>query len=134
MQTQEMLMHTLNCPELNAPAGHYSHAAVAGNLVFVAGQLPFPPDSKELPEGIEAQTIQALKNVEAVLLSAGSSLGGLLSVQIFIPDVALWPVVNKIYAAYLKDAKPARTIVPCNTLHHGALIEINATAWRNAPE
>ncbi|CAK7014320.1 RidA family protein [Saezia sanguinis] len=121
-------MKTINSPQVTLPAGHYSHATVAGKLVFVSGQLPFPLDSKVLPEGIEAQTLQALKNVEAVLISAGSSLPNLLNVQIFISDIALWPVVNQVYSEFLKDAKPARTIVPCNTLHYGALIEINAVA------
>jgi 2-iminobutanoate/2-iminopropanoate deaminase len=125
-------MHTLNSPDVNAPAGHYSHASVAGDLVFISGQLPFPFGSKELPEGIEMQTLQALKNVEAVLAAAGSSLRHVLNVQIFIPNVALWPEVNKVYSGYMKDAKPARTIVPCNSLHYGALIEINAVALRYA--
>jgi len=121
-------MKPINSTEVTAPAGHYSHAVISGNLVFVSGQLPFPLNSKELPEGIEAQTLQALKNVEAVLISAGSSLDNLLNVQIFISDIALWPAVNQVYSVFLKDAKPARTIVPCNTLHYGALIEINAIA------
>jgi len=121
-------MRTVNSPNVSPPAGHYCHAMVAENLVFVSGQLPFPLNSKELPEGIEAQTIQALKNVEAILESAGSSMENLLNVQIFIPDVEFWPTVNKVYSEYLKHVKPARTIVPCNTLHYGALIEINVIA------
>ena len=121
-------MRTVNSPGVSEPAGHYCHATVFENLVFVSGQLPFPLNSNVLPEGIEAQTIQALKNVEAILESAGSSIEHLLNVQIFIPDVNLWPTVNRVYSEYLKDVKPARTIVPCNPLHYGALIEINAIA------
>ena len=124
-------MQTINSTEVTAPAGHYSHATISGNLVFVSGQLPFPLNSKELPVGIEAQTLQALKNVEVILISAGSSLENLLNVQIFIPDVALWPAVNQVYSAFLKGAKPARTIVPCGTLHYDALIEINTIAELN---
>lgn len=125
-------MKVINSSNVTAPAGHYSHATVSGSLVFVSGQLPFPLNSKELPQGIEAQTLQTLKNVEAILLSAGSSMKNLLNVQIFIPDINLWPTVNQIYSDFLKEVKPARTIVPCNTLHYGALIEINAIAQLDA--
>ncbi|RJG11671.1 RidA family protein [Massilia cavernae] len=115
-------------PHAPAPAGHYSQATLAAGLVFVSGQLPLRPPSMEIPEGIEAQLIQAMKNVEHILLAAGSSLAKLVSVQLFIADVSLWPEVNRVYAQIMRSSKPARTIVPVGALHYGALIEINAIA------
>jgi 2-iminobutanoate/2-iminopropanoate deaminase len=121
-------MKTVLSPHAPAPAGHYSQAKIAAGLVFVSGQLPLRPPSMDIPEGIEAQLIQAMKNVEHILLAAGSSLEKLVSVQLFITDVSLWPEVNRVYAQVMGAHKPARTIVPVGALHYGALIEINAIA------
>jgi 2-iminobutanoate/2-iminopropanoate deaminase len=121
-------MHKVSSPHAPAPAGHYSQATVAAGLVFVSGQLPLRPPSMEIPEGLEAQLIQAMRNVEQILLAAGSSLAKLVSVQLFITDVGLWPEVNRVYAQLMGESKPARTIVPVGPLHYGALVEINAIA------
>jgi 2-iminobutanoate/2-iminopropanoate deaminase len=119
-------MNTISSPHAPAPAGHYSQAKTAGGLVYVSGQLPLCPPSMAIPEGIGAQLIQAMKNVEHILLAAGSSLEQLVSVQLFITDVSLWPEVNRVYAQLMGASRPARTIVPVGPLHYGALIEINA--------
>lgn len=121
-------MDIVSSPDLPIPAGHYSHATVAAGLVFVSGQLPLRAPSMDIPDGIDAQLIQAMNNVERVLLAAGSSLAQLVSVQLFITDVSLWPEVNRRYAQIMGSSKPARTIVPVAALHYGALIEINAIA------
>ncbi|ALK99507.1 hypothetical protein AB595_03425 [Massilia sp. WF1] len=121
-------MKTVSSPHAPAPAGHYSQATIAAGLVFVSGQLPLHPASKEIPEGIEAQLVQALNNVEQILLAAGSSLEKLVSVQLFITDVGLWPEVNRVYSQFMGSSRPARTIVPVGPLHYGALVEINAIA------
>jgi 2-iminobutanoate/2-iminopropanoate deaminase len=121
-------MHTVFSPDAPFPAGHYSQATVAAGLVFVSGQLPLRAPSMEIPDGIEAQLVLAMKNVEYILIAAGSSLEQLVSVQLFIADVSLWPEVNRVYAQLMGSRKPARTIVPVGALHYGALIEINAIA------
>jgi reactive intermediate/imine deaminase len=111
------------------PAGHYSQAVKANGFVYVAGQLPFAPGAQRvMPDGIAAQARQCLENLAAILAAAGTSLDQLASVQIFIPDVSLWPEVNAVYEAFMGDARPARTVVPTGALHHGALIELNAVA------
>lgn len=119
---------TVSTPHAPAPAGHYSQAKVAAGLVFVSGQLPLQPPSMAIPEGIEAQLIQAMKNLEHILQAAGCSLQDLVSVQLFITDVALWPEVNRVYAGIMGASMPARTIVPVGPLHYGALVEVNAIA------
>lgn len=111
------------------PAGHYSQAVVHGGLVFVAGQLPIDPDRPGLlPEGIEAQTERAMKNVAAILEAAGSGLPRLLSVTVYLSDLSLWGRVNETYARLLGDHRPARAVVPTAPLHYGALLEISAIA------
>ena len=124
-------MKIVSSPQIPAPAGHYSHATLAAGLVFVSGQLPLTSPGKEIPEGIDAQVVQAMANVEHILLAAGSSLDRLVSVQLFIADVSLWPDVNRIYAQIMGPSRPARTIVPVGALHYGALVEINAVAEIN---
>jgi 2-iminobutanoate/2-iminopropanoate deaminase len=111
------------------PRGHYSQAVTANGFVFVAGQLPLIVGSDvAVPEGIEAQTRQVLRNVGHVLEAAGSGLGKLVSVTVYVTDIADWPVVNRIYAEILGDHRPARTVAVSPQLHFGCLVEIQAIA------
>lgn len=126
-------MEIITSEKLPAPGGHYAHGVVSGHLLFVSGQLPFRPASGTFPEGIEAQFVQAMANVEAVLQAAHCSLAALVSVQIFLADGQHWPVVNARYAALMGGHKPARAIIPCGALHHGALVEITAVAEIQTP-
>lgn len=115
--------------ELAAPRGHYSHAVSAGGLVFVSGQLPVTPDGQLLADApFEVQARQTLDNVGAALRSAGSSVGNLVQVRVYVTDIELWPAFNAIYAQWCGAARPARAVVPVPKLHYGFLIEVEATA------
>ena len=122
-------MRSISTPDAPKPAGHYSQAVVHAGMVYVAGQLPLDPVTGALvPGDITVQTERTLRNVEAVLEAAGSDLDRLVSVTIFVTDVALWPQVNAVYARILGDHRPARAVVPVLPLRHGALLEIQAIA------
>ena len=111
------------------PKGHYSPAVVHNGLIFVSGQLPMNHTTGEVETGsIEAQTELALRNVEAILLEAGSDLNHILQMTIYVSEMELWDKVNEIYARILGEHKPARAIVPVKDLHFGTKIEIQATA------
>jgi 2-iminobutanoate/2-iminopropanoate deaminase len=111
------------------PRGHYSQAVVANGFVFVAGQLPLSADDNcTIPVGIQAQTRQALTNVDLILEAAGSGLNKLVSVTVFVTDIADWPAVNQVYAEMLGDHRPARTVAVSPQLHFGCLVEIQAMA------
>jgi 2-iminobutanoate/2-iminopropanoate deaminase len=110
------------------PRGHYSQAVTANGFVFVAGQLPLFVGDDAVPKGIEAQTRQALRNVSHVLEAAGSGLDKLVSVTVYVTDIADWPIVNRIYAEILGDHRPARTVAVSPQLHFGCLVEIQAIA------
>jgi 2-iminobutanoate/2-iminopropanoate deaminase len=127
-------MQIITPQNLPAPGGHYSHGVAARGLLFVSGQLPFNPASGTLPEGIESQFIQAMHNVEAVLQAANTSLKRLVSLHIYISSVEHWPAVNALYAGLMGEHRPARAIIPCGELHHGALVEITAVAELATPE
>lgn len=114
-----------------APAGHYSQAVVHNGLVYVSGQLPLVPGGGPRPEGIEAQALQVLANLEAVLKGAGSSLNQVLKVTVYVSDMSLWEPVNAVYARIFGNHRPARAVVPTRDLHYGFLLEIDAVAARN---
>ncbi len=115
------------------PAGHYSQAVAANGMVFVSGQLPIVPGiERHIPEGVEAQLRQVFANLRGILLAADSDLDRLLSVQLFISDIALWEPINTVYREILGMHKPARTVIPCGPLHYGALLELNAIALAGA--
>lgn len=126
-------MQIITPQNLPAPGGHYSHGVAAQGLLFVSGQLPFNP-AGAFPEGIEAQFIQAMHNVEAVLQAADTSLKRLVSLHIYINSVEHWPAVNALYAGLMGEHRPARAIIPCGQLHHGALVEITAVAELATPD
>ncbi len=112
--------------------GHYSQAVIANGFIFVSGLLPLIPDTnRQIPEGIEAQAEQIFKNMKVILQAAQSDLSRLVSVQIFISNVEHWSTVNQVFVRVLGEHKPARTIIPCNVLHYGALIEANAISLSN---
>jgi 2-iminobutanoate/2-iminopropanoate deaminase len=111
------------------PGGHYSQAVAANGFIFVAGQLPLIAGSDSaIPAGIEAQTRQALKNVGHVLEAAGSGLNKLVSVTVYVTDIAHWPTVNRVYAETLGEHRPARAVAVSPQLHFGCLVEIQAIA------
>jgi 2-iminobutanoate/2-iminopropanoate deaminase len=122
-------MKAIETPHAPRPAGHYAQAVVHGGLVYVAGQLPHDPENPGRAAGdVEEQTERALRNVEAILEAAGSGLDRLLSVTVYVTDVALWPRVNAAYARVLGPHRPARAVVPVKELHHGYLVEVQAVA------
>lgn len=118
-------------PNAPLPAGHYAQATIWNDLIFVSGQLPIHPVTKEKITGpIAEQTRQVLENVKAVVEAAGSDLTHVLKTTVYIADISLWDQVNAIYAAFFGEHKPARSVVPTKELHYGFLIEIEAVAVR----
>ena len=120
------IVRTTSAP---VPAGHYSQGIVHGGLVYVAGQLGIDPADRQAPVGtIEEQTERTLRNVEAILVAAGSGLDRVLQMTIYISDIELWGGVNAAYARVMGSHKPARAVVPVKELHYGYQIEIQAVA------
>lgn len=105
-----------------------SKSRVAGGLVFTAGQMPFMPGTRDIPEGIAAQVRQSLDNVKAVLEAAGTSMGKVVKVTIFLQNMDDFAVMNEIYATYFDKDYPARSTVEVARLCWDALVEIEAIA------
>ncbi|MEO7659419.1 MAG: RidA family protein [Pyrinomonadaceae bacterium] len=122
-------MKTIQPPNQPQPKGHYSPGIEHAGLIYVSGQLPMDLVTREPFTGdIDAQTELALKNVESVLLAAGSDLKHVLQMTIYVSDMELWVGVNAAYARVMGDHRPARAIVPVKDLHFGTQIEIQAIA------
>ena len=111
------------------PAGHYSQAVAHGDLVFVSGQLPVSLEGKALADkSFEEQVRVALANMLSIVKAAGSGPDRVLKVTAFIVGVEHWPAFNKIYGEVFGASRPARSVVPVPSLHHGCLIELECIA------
>lgn len=122
-------IRTFLAPSLPPPAGHYSHAVVHNGIAYLAGQLPHAPDDPgRKPGTIEEQARQVLANVEQALLACGSRRDRVLRCTVYVSDIAFWPAVNRVYAEFFGEHRPARSVVPVNELHHGFAIEVEVTA------
>ncbi len=111
--------------------GPYSQGIDTGSLVFVAGQVGREPATGEFPEGIEAQTETAMKNVAAILDAAGLSFADVAKTTVLLVDINDFDAVNAIYARFVSDPKPARATYAVAALPRGALVEIEAVAARS---
>lgn len=116
----------------NAPAaiGPYSQAIMAGGLLYTSGQLGLDPETGALPESIEEQTKQSLKNIQAILEEAGLQKTDVIKTVVFLKNMSDFAVVNGIYADFFGDHKPARSCVEAAQLPKGGLIEIEVVAAR----
>ena len=126
-----MAIETIVTDAAPAPGGHYAQATAAGDLLFIAGQLPVRPDgthTADLP--FEAQARQALDNLLAIVRAGGSGPERVLKVNVYIVGIDHWPAFNRAYAELFGDSKPARAVVPVPELHFGYLVEIDAIAAR----
>lgn len=100
----------------------------AGGFIFCAGQLPVDRGSGRVPDGIRAQTVQALENLAAVLAANGAHLSSVVKTTIFLDDLNDLASVNEVYNSFFPSTTPARTTVEVSRLRKDALIEIEAIA------
>jgi 2-iminobutanoate/2-iminopropanoate deaminase len=115
----------------SAPAaiGPYSQAIVAGNLLFVSGQIPLDPATGQLVEGdIEAQTRQVLRNLEAILTAAGTTFSAVVRTTVYLIDLAEFGAMNRVYETFVTAPAPARATVQVSRLPRDARVEIDLIA------
>ena len=125
MEKHVVRTETAPAPFQGAP---YNQAIIAGELVFVAGQLGLRPGDTAVEGDITAQTEQALANVQAILEAAGSSLDRLVKTSVFLIDLDDFQAMNSVYAARVGDRPPARSTFQVARLPSGARVEIEAIA------
>ncbi len=121
-------MKTIETPKMPKANGHYSQCIEHNGILYLSGQLPIDQNTKIIPESIEEQTDLVLKNIETILIEAGSSKNHILQARIYISDIELWDKVNERYSVFFQQHKPTRCVIPTRELHFGCLIEIEITA------
>lgn len=111
--------------------GPYSQGIVAGNLVFISGQLPIDPATGRFVDGdICAMTHQCLKNIAAIAAAAETGLDKAVKLTVFLTDMADFAAVNEVYAQYFPGIPPARSAIQVAALPRNASIEIEAVLAR----
>ncbi len=115
----------------NAPAavGPYSHAVIAGEMIYVSGQVPFDPGKGQLVKtGVEDEARQCLENLKTILIDAGSCLENVVKATIFIKNMDDFGKINTVYGTYFSQHKPARACVEVAKLPLGVNVEIEVIA------
>jgi 2-iminobutanoate/2-iminopropanoate deaminase len=124
-------IHYVDVPGYPAAHSPYSHAVVANGFVFVSGQIAVRPGgapTEIVGDTMQEQTRQALRNVETILKSAGSSLDRIVKVTVLLARPDLYREMNEAYAEFFQVAKPARAIVRFGADIPGVLVSIEAIA------
>lgn len=111
--------------------GPYSQGIATGNLVYLSGQLGLDPETGKIQDGIEAQTKQAFKNIEALLESQGLSFDNVVKVLVLLDNISDFASVNEIYAEQFSKPFPARSAFAVQDLPLGGLVEIEVIAEQN---
>lgn len=119
------IISTPNAPQAIGP---YSQAVEANGFLFVSGQIPIIPATGKMPEGIEAQTEQALLNVGAILKAAGLDYCNVVKSTVMLKSIADFGAMNGIYAKYFTADCPARAAFEVGNLPKNALVEIEVIA------
>ena len=119
------IIHTEHAPKAIGP---YSQAIEVNGFLYVSGQIPVNPLSGQIPEGIEAQTEQVMKNIEAILTAAGYTFKDVVKSTCLLSDIANFKAMNEIYAKYYTSECPARAAFAVKDLPLGVLVEIETIA------
>ncbi|SDI00769.1 2-iminobutanoate/2-iminopropanoate deaminase [Chryseobacterium taeanense] len=123
------IINTVNAP---AAIGPYSQANMANGVLYISGQIPVDPTTGKLVEGIEKETHQVMKNLEAILTEAGMTFKNVVKATIFLKNMDDFAVMNDIYASYLDaESFPARETVQVSCLPKNVDIEISMIAHQD---
>jgi reactive intermediate/imine deaminase len=119
-----MSKQIISTPQAPAAIGTYSQATRVGNTVWVSGQIPMDPATKELIKGdMEAQVRRVFENIKAIVVAAGAGMDDVVKVSVFLVDLAHFAVVNKVMAEYFREPYPARAAIGVASLPRGAQVE-----------
>ena len=123
------VINTVNAP---APIGPYSQGIVAGDFIFVSGQVAIDAATGELVlDDIKTETTKVMENIKAILTEAGISFGHIVKTTIFLTDMQNFAQVNEVYGSYFTDKFPARETVAVAGLPKNVNVEISVTALKS---
>jgi len=117
-----------------SPRGHYTPALRAGDFVYVSGQGPIDPVTDKLAVGdVEFQTQLTLSNIQRILEAAGVGISDVVKCSVFLRDISEFHNMNRAYAAFFGDHKPARTTIEAKFHQAEMLVEIDCVAYKPRP-
>ena len=117
----------VNTSSAPAAIGPYSQGVIAGNLLFVSGQIPInPADGSLVSDSIESQANQVFENLRAIIQEAGTSFEHVLKLTIYLTDLENFAAVNKVMENYFSQPYPARATVEVSRLPKDVEVEIDA--------
>ena len=123
---EKKIIKTSSAPD---PIGPYSQAVQAGNTLYISGQVAINPASGNVEaKGVEEETHQVMKNLQAILTEAGTSFDNIIKTTIFLSDMSLFASVNEIYGSYFSGNFPARETVAVKGLPKNVNVEISMIA------
>ncbi|MBK8852507.1 MAG: RidA family protein [Saprospiraceae bacterium] len=124
------IINSANAP---APVGPYNQAVLAGNTLYISGQIAIEPSTGVIvTESIEAETEQVLKNLKAVLEEADMSFDNIVKCSVFVTDMDMFARINVIYSQYFEGIQaPARELVQVAALPKYVNIEISCIAVKS---
>lgn len=124
-----MSVETVHTPKAPAAIGPYSQGIIANGFLFTAGQIPIDPATGETIDGdVVAQTERVMKNLEAILATAGASWKDVVKTTVYLLDLSDFPRMNDVYARAMGDARPARSTVQVSALPRAVSVEIDLVA------
>ena len=118
----------ISTPKAPAAIGPYSQAIEVNGMVYTSGVIPVNPATGEIPEGVEAQAEQVIKNMTGLLEACGSNMENVVKTTVFIKEMNDFGKINEIYAKYFTGTFPARSCVEVARLPKDVLLEVEAVA------
>jgi len=121
-----MSRQNINTDKAPQAIGTYSQAVRVGDTVYLSGQIPLVPETMALLEGdAEAQIRRVFDNLQALAEAAGGSMADLVKLNVFLTDLANFPLVNRVMTEYFREPYPARAAIGVSALPKGAAVEMD---------
>lgn len=120
------MLKVIETDQAPAAIGTYSQAIVAGELVFISGQIGLDPQTMTLADSTAAQSHQIFKNLTHLCREAGGGIGQIVKLTVYLVDLADFSLINDIMQEYFQSPYPARAAIEINALPKNARIEIDA--------
>ena len=119
----------INTAKAPAPIGPYSQAVLAGNTLYISGQIAIEPSTGSIvTDSIQNETHRVMQNMEAILKEAGYGFENIVKTSIFVKDLGNFAAINEVYGTYVGESKPARETVEVSRLPKDVNVEISCIA------
>ena len=130
-----MVKEIINTSDAPKALGPYSQAVKIDKSLYISGQIGFNPKTRDIPDGIEAQTRQVFANIKAILNEGNFTLKDVVSCDVYLKNLSDFPLMNKIYAEIFdplckETGYPSRASVEVSNIPKGALLEIKTIALK----